>query len=75
MTRPVENFAKGNSEVEADLLPQLEALARLYELIERYNASDVNPAIATAAARHRALTGHSLRYGCCRDKPLDKVIW
>jgi hypothetical protein len=50
----------------ADLTPPIEALARLYELRDRYGlawASELRP--TTESERHRAAHGHPLRFGCC----------
>jgi hypothetical protein len=58
---PVDNSAR-----ELDLLPDEEALVRLYELVERFGRQDpahLRP--KSESERHRASHGHLLRFGCC----------
>lgn len=74
MSSPVDNFSRGNLEAEGDMLPQVEALARLYELCERYDGVFVDVGVATAAARHRAAHGHSLRFGCCAAADPSAIV-
>jgi len=73
MTPPVDNFTLGAGEPEGDLTPQLEALARLYELCERYSMTDMEGALTSYAARHRLQYGHQLRYGCCSGRSVKDI--
>lgn len=52
---------------ELDLLPPEEALARLYELVERFGRglTIVEHGAMTPSQRHARETGHLLSFGCC----------
>lgn len=52
---------------EYDLLPREEALARLYDLIDRFSVGIhvVDTGACTPAQQHARETGHLLRFGCC----------
>jgi len=52
---------------ELDLLPREEALARLYELLDRFGTGIrvVDSGRCSPAQQHARETGHLLRFGCC----------
>jgi hypothetical protein len=65
----VENSAlvdsQGNEDL--DLLPTVEAKARLYELCDRFgvHAASILDGPKTPARAHLATHGHLLTFGCC----------
>lgn len=61
----VDNIEQWTAEVAHDELPYHEALARLYELSERYGHRRATSLVGSAAAVHYEETGHRLAFGCC----------
>jgi len=61
---------------ELDLLPREEALARLYELLDRFGSGlrVVDSGCATPAKQHARETGHLLAFGCCAPKPTETPV-
>lgn len=68
MTPPVDNLDQWTRLVAADELPYHEALARLYELSERYGDRSASATASSAAERHLEATEHRLAFGCCADE-------
>lgn len=65
MDSPVDNLNEWAREVAQDELPYEEALARLYELRDRYELHSATALAGSAAERHLKATGHRLAFGCC----------
>jgi hypothetical protein len=57
----------GDIDALGDLTPRPEALARLYELCDRYQPAERLRSEHGAHGDHFREHGHLLRFGCCRQ--------
>lgn len=68
MRTPCGKLDEWADDCAADTLPTQEALARLYELCNRYGDPSPTELVGSASQRHRERTGHKLSFGCCQDQ-------